>query len=233
MTGLDGGAMRFDDRVLMAFAYGELSPEDAARVAAAVEQDAELAARVARFRNVRTALRKVYDSVAEEPVPERLRALLGDVARNEPPPVVASSPARKLSPMAWAMIAAALIVGVLAGRLATPEPLFVRAPSGLAAGAALSRALEEKLSAEAAVDGLRLGGSFYGGDDGVCRTFTADGVSGIACKQSDGWVIRFAVSDGEGPDPGAALMAMVDTMIDGDPLTPAEEIEARSRGWTR
>lgn len=240
--GFSGVSMRFDDRVLMAFAYGELSPADAARVAEAVEDDPALAARVARFRNVRTNLRKAYDSVAEEPVPERLRALLGDVASIEPPPprppaVQAAPPARSrvtIPAAAWAAVAAALIIGVLAGRLASPDPLFVHRHGKLQAGVVLARALDDRLSNEpAAAGGARLGGSFYAGGDGACRTFTYEEASGIACRDGADWTIRYAMSDGGGPDPSAALMAMVDTMIDGDPLTPAEEAEARARHWIR
>lgn len=222
----------------MAFAHGELAPEEAARIATALERDPELAARVARFRNVRAALRKVYDSVAEEPVPERLRALLGDVASHEPRNISAA-PARTkgvrqgLGPASWAAIAIALMIGVVAGRLATPAPFLVQKGAVLAAGASLSRALSEKLSTDPPFDHVRLGGSFYAGEDGVCRTFTRDDVSGIACRDGEEWLIRFAVSRGAGPDPGVALMAMVDTMIDGAPLTPAEEAEVRVRGWRR
>jgi hypothetical protein len=242
--GFLSAAMRFDDRILMAFAYGELSPEDTARIAEALEGDPELAARVERFRHTRAALRTVYDSVAAEPIPEHLRALLGDVATAEPPPpllppsppIMPHMPARRrlaLPALAWAAIAAALIMGVIAGRLATPEPLFVQGEGQLRAGLALSRALNDRLSTDPVVSGVRLGGSFYAGGDGACRTFTQESVSGIACREGENWTIRFTTSRGEGPDPAAALMAMVDTMIDGAPLTPAEEAEARERNWRR
>jgi hypothetical protein len=235
--------MRFDDRILMAFAYGELSPEDAARIAEALAGDPDLAARVERFRHVRSALRKVYDSVADEPVPARLRALLGDVASSEAPAPVVAAPSPTPPPVsrrfalpaaAWAGVAAALIVGVIAGRLATPEPFLVQKSGELIAGVTLARALNERLSTDADSSGdLRLGGSFYAGGDGVCRTFTRAALSGVACHEGADWTIRFATSRGGGPDPAAALMAMVDTMIDGAPLTPAEEEDARARDWRR
>lgn len=235
--------MRFDDRILMAFAYGELSPEDAAHIAEALAGDPDLAARVERFRSVRASLRKVYDSVANEAVPEHLLALLGGVATSEAaaqtaatatlstPRIVRAAPG--LPAIAWAGVAAALIIGVLAGRLATPDPFFVQRDGEMRAGAALAHALNDKLSTDPASGGLRIGGSFYAGGDGACRTFTQDAVSGIACREGANWTIRFTTSRGEGPNPAAALMAMVDTMIDGEPLTPAEEVEARERAWRR
>lgn len=230
--------MRFEDRILMAFAYGELSTTEAARIAAALKDDPELAARIERFRSVRTALRKVYDSVADEPVPDHLRALLGEVAAKLPElPVVTPAPAAsqkfQMPALAWAAIAAALIVGVLGGRLATPAPLFVLQHGQMQAGAELARALEHDLSNTPPSGLVRVGASFFAGGDGVCRTFAREAVSGIACREGELWTIRFAASPGEGPDPRAALMAMVDTMIDGEPLTPAEETEARARDWRR
>lgn len=120
--------MRIDDETLMAYADGELSALETKRVEAAMAEDSALAARVARFRSVRRALRTAYDSVAAEPVPEHLRALLGDVATHEPddflPPsrrsdTNTSSGQRspKFSLWVWVAIAASLVIGALIGRL--------------------------------------------------------------------------------------------------------------------
>lgn len=71
--------MQFDAETLMSYVAGELSAVESKRVEAAMADDPELAARVARFRNVRRALRLVYDSVTREPVPDHLLSLLNDV----------------------------------------------------------------------------------------------------------------------------------------------------------
>lgn len=71
--------MSFDAESLMAYVAGELSAADAKRVEKAMADDPDLAARVARFRNVRRALRLVYDSVTREPIPDHLMSLLNDV----------------------------------------------------------------------------------------------------------------------------------------------------------
>lgn len=71
--------MQFDAETLMSYVAGELPAMDTKRVEAAMAEDPELAARVARFRNVRRALRLVYDSVVREPIPDHLMSLLNDV----------------------------------------------------------------------------------------------------------------------------------------------------------
>lgn len=71
--------MTFDAEMLMAYVAGELPATDTKRVEAAMAEDPDLAARVARFRNVRRALRLVYDSVTREPIPDHLMSLLNDV----------------------------------------------------------------------------------------------------------------------------------------------------------
>jgi anti-sigma factor RsiW len=117
--------MKITDEDLMAYADGELPPAEAKRIESAMAEDTALAARVARFRRVRRALRTAYDSVVSEPIPEHLRALLGDVAAHErddtPAAVVDLAVAReqravRFGPPAWAAMAASLIVGVLVGR---------------------------------------------------------------------------------------------------------------------
>ena len=92
--------MRFSDEILMAFADGELSEDEAAAVRDAMAGDSDLAARVGRFRYVRQALRATYDSVAQEPIPERFCALLGEIALNEPDPPRVSPPAAASAPVA-------------------------------------------------------------------------------------------------------------------------------------
>lgn len=119
--------MKITDEELMAYADGELSPLEAKRIEAAMADDRHLAARVARFRAVRRALRTAYDSVVSEPIPEHLRALLGDVAANEPPvPAPPSTPEAAperegprfaLSRQVLVALGVGLLVGVLAGAL--------------------------------------------------------------------------------------------------------------------
>lgn len=245
--------MTFSDETLMAFADGELKGEEAARIEAAIKEDATLAKRVARFRSVRTALKMTYDSVAEEPIPERFRALLGDMAvsEREPAPAAkvvdfAAAREQRRMPMgapAWAAIAATLVVGLFAGRMIAPgEGLLVAENGRVRAGGELTRALDTQLASatENEAAALRIGLSFRSRDGEYCRTFTRvtgeRAVSGVACRDPDAWVVQVAAS--EAAPAGAyrqaassTVMDRVDALIEGEPLDAETERAARDRGW--
>lgn len=113
--------MQIDDETLMAYADGQLPLMEAKRIEAAIAQDPVLASRVARFRAVRRALRTAYDDVIKEPVPEHLRALIGDLATNEPAerPLQTQLPARNAR-WWWVLVvvgAGGLLIGFLVGQL--------------------------------------------------------------------------------------------------------------------
>lgn len=247
------------DEELMAYADGELAPLEAKRIEAAMAEDPVLAARVARFRAVRRALRTAYDSVVSEPVPERLRALLGDVAANEPIEAPATTRAasvidlnatrdekrqRRFGPPAWAAIAASLVVGVLVGRAVLPSEQSLLTNDGHYAGAELSRVLDTRLASAAdnQTDATRIGLTFQTAQGDVCRTFShsenARLTSGLACRANDRWAIQVAVNEageqGEFRQAGAdapAVLEAVDAMISGDPFDAERERSARDRNW--
>jgi len=245
--------MQLDDETLMAYADGELSPLEAKRIEVAMAEDKVLAARVARFRAVRRALRTAYDSVAAEPVPERLRALLGDVASHEPaedrkPTVTNLSTvreeraARAFGPPAWAAMAASLVVGVLAGgTLLSQRGPFVGEPGNLYAGADLTRVLDTQLASapENANAPTRIGVTFRNRDGDICRTFTqGNAVSGLACRDNRRWAVRAVVTSGEANgayrqagSAAPAVLAMVDATIQGDAFDAAQERAARDHSW--
>jgi hypothetical protein len=241
--------MKLTDEELMAYADGEMSAMDAKRVEAAMAADAALAARVARFRAVRRALHTAYDSVLTEPVPERLRALLGDVAANEPPPpavdLAAHRETRKarFGPPAWAAIAASLVVGVLVGRAVLPSnDLLVG--DGRYAGAELARVLDTRLASDAVNQSAatRIGLTFRANDGQICRTFShateADTTSGLACRENDRWAVQVAVrgdAQGEFRQAGAdapAILDAVDAMMSGEPFDATQERAGRDSNWS-
>lgn len=237
--------MRFNDAILMAFADGDLPPDEAGRVEAALAEDPDLAARVQRFRAVRTALRTVYDSVAAEPIPEHLRALLGDVASSESPRSLQAAPrptrsVRTISPAVFAVMAAALILGVLAGRLSAPASgdLTTLQAGRLRASPALARVLDTRVAAAADnLDAaLRVGLSFRTVSGGYCRTFREGAASGLACRDGRGWSVPIIQSGAEQADTrsasdSSAVMALVDRLIVGEPLSPEEERRALEQHW--
>jgi hypothetical protein len=243
--------MKLTDEELMAYADGEMSAIDAKRIEAAMADDAALAARVGRFRAVRRALHLAYDSVVSEPVPERLRALLGDVAASEPAPepapVVDLAAHRekrqaRFGPPAWAAMAASLIVGVLVGRAVLPSgDLLV--DDGRYAGADLTRVLDTRLASDAANQNgaTRIGLTFRANDGEICRTFShnarADSTSGLACREGERWAVQIAVHGGAqgqfrqaGADAPAILDAM-DAMMSGEPFDATQERASRDQNW--
>jgi hypothetical protein len=247
------------DEELMAYADGEVSPLEAKRIEAAMAEDSVLAARVARFRAVRRALRTAYDSVVSEPVPERLRALLGDVAASEPvgpPPAAEPAPVisldaardrkttRRFGPPAWAAMAASLLVGVLVGRALLPSDQSLLTRDGHYAGAELTRVLDTRLAsaAENQTDATRIGLTFQTAQGDVCRTFShsedARLTSGLACRDNDRWAIQIAINEaaqrGEFRQAGSdapAVLDAVDAMISGEPFDAERERAARDRNW--
>lgn len=245
--------MPIDDDTLMAYADGELPPLEAKRIEAAMAEDPALSARVARFRAVRRALRSAYDSVAAEPIPDHLRALLGEVAlheANDDP--IPSAPvidlageherrrAPRFGPPAWAAMAASLVVGVLAGRaFFAQEAPFVGGPGDLYAGASLAQALDTELASTPQAGATRIGVTFrtHGGE--ICRTFVQNNaVSGLACRDGQRWAVRVAVADHENggayrqaASAAPAVLAMVDQLIDGDAFNADQERAARDHSW--
>jgi hypothetical protein len=244
--------MNITDEDLMAYADGELPPAEAKRIESAMAEDTALAARVARFRRVRRALRTAYDSVVSEPIPEHLRALLGDVAAHEPDDTPAAvvdlavareQRAVRFGPPAWAAMAASLIVGVLVGRtlLSPSDEIFTR--DGLYASAGLARALDTQLASEAQDGATRIGVTFRTRDDEICRTFARDArggvVSGLACRDDNRWGVRVALTETGGAggayrQAGAeapAILEAVDAMIDGEAFDAEQERAARDLEW--
>lgn len=248
--------MKITDEELMAYADGELPPLAAKRIEAAMAEDADLAARVARFRAVRRALKTAYDSVVSEPVPEHLRALLGDVAASEPAPSApraASAPVhlaaareqrtRRFGPPAWAAMAASLVVGVLAGRalLQPSADLFTR--DGLYAAPSLAEALDTQLASQGARNATRIGLTFRAQSGEVCRTFAHEArqrvTSGLACREEERWAVRMALTEAseaaadyrQAGSSSPAVLEAVDEIIAGEPFDAEQERQARDAGW--
>ena len=65
--------MTIDDETLMAYADGELAPEQRARVEQAMRDDPRVAAAVERHLALRSDVFAAFAGVLDEPVPERLQ----------------------------------------------------------------------------------------------------------------------------------------------------------------
>ena len=239
--------MAIDDEILMAYADGELEAVSAAEVERMVAADPTLARRVAEHRALRVRLAGAHAGALTEPVPDSLlRTIMGGEALGE---VTAFKP-RRVLPSAlpqWAALAATLVVGVLAGLgvpALRPAPL-IGGSDGMTAQGPLAQALDSQLASEPVGTGRIAVGLSFRTADAYCRTFQAvraHAVSGIACREADGWRVRLAM-DRPAPPQAAGdyrlaaselpteVLRAVDGMIEGSPLDAQGEAKARAERW--
>ncbi|MFC3440989.1 anti-sigma factor family protein [Sphingobium rhizovicinum] len=226
---------QIDEAMLIALVDGELDEVNRRRVERAVADDPALAERLAMHRRLRDRLSGHYAPVAQEPVPQRLRALL---EQSEAVAPLARPAARWRG---WAMggaIAASLVLGLGVGRMSGGEAGPIGMQDGvMVAQGALGRALDTQLASAQDGQAIRIGLSFRRKGGGWCRSF--DGaVAGVACREGDGWQVQQALP-GVGATTGyrqassadARVMATVDALMDGAPMDAAGEQAAQAAGW--
>jgi hypothetical protein len=134
-----------------------------------------------------------------------------------------------------ASLVGGLVIGL--GAMNTQSPLIAVTEDGMSARGTLERALNTQLASDEA-GAVRIGLSFRTEDGGYCRTFelTERGTSGIACRDVGGWDVPMTAAHGAQGDirmAGAseAVLNVVATMIDGDPLDAEAEAAARDADW--
>lgn len=231
--------MRIDDAALMAYADGELDGAARAEVEAAIAADPALQARVATHRELRATFAGAFAGVIDEPVPDRLMAMLQSGA--EVVDFAAAGERREARPTPrpwrqWAAIAATLAIGVLAGRtMEFGSPAIIAHHGEFVAQGKLAEALDTDLASAGGTIGL----SFRNRAGDYCRTFSAEGIAGVACRDGGGWSVRTAVTVAgavgdyrmAGSETPPEVLRSVESMIDGEPLDAAAEADARARGW--
>ena len=245
--------MNLDDETLMSYADGELDGALRAQIAAAIEKDPALAARVERHRALRAEVAGAFATVLTEPVPDRLRAVAAGVAVPAErahgnvvrfPTRGTRSPSAPWRAREWLAMAASLVLGVvISWRAFSPasSPMVAR-DGALVARGALATALDEQLASNQARDAaVSIGLTFKARDGSYCRSFAlrAGGVAGLACRAGDEWQIPVTASaDAAGGDfrqaasatPPAVMQAIV-ARAAGEALDAAEEIRVRDAGW--
>ena len=231
-----------DDK-FFAWLDGELSGDEAAAMEARVAADPELLRLAEQHRAMQARIRGVFDTVAEAPVPERLRSALlppqaevidfGAAAR-------ARSSRRWGSLPQWTAMAATLAVGILVGTAIQPHtngPVEVQG-GRMYAAAALDATLNTQLASAPGGD-TRIGLTFRDQSGAICRSFTQTQASGLACRDGDRWRLRglFAAPEGQSGSYRMAagmdsnLAALVGSTMSGDPFDAAQERAAKQRGW--
>jgi anti-sigma factor RsiW len=116
-----------DDADLVAYLDGELSPDERARVEAAVATDPGVAGRVLALSQTTIGLRKAFDPLLSAAPTARMLAALGE-PKAEPRPPASEVTRRSGSPTRRWLVAASLALFVLGG-LADHLVLSPRAPS--------------------------------------------------------------------------------------------------------
>jgi hypothetical protein len=223
-----------EEEEFFAWLDGELTGEAVERVAARVAASPELSARTEQHRRLAAGLRSASAPVMGEVAsPPRFQAAevidFGERRR------------RMFTAPQWAAMAATLVLGIVAGqfigdRSASP----VESRDGmLVAAASLDEALDRQLASAPANEGLRIGLTFRDSAGNICRSFTEDGASGLACRQGEDWRIRglFQGAEGQGGDYRMAaggdprLAALIDETIAGEPFDANQEKAAQAKGW--
>lgn len=245
-----------DRAMLAAFADGELSPEDAARVVMHLADHPADQAHVDDLMAANAALQRAFAAPLAEPVPDRFRDLILG-ATPAPPATVVPFPRRVLASARTGWLAAGLAAAaalaavavlapqgapapgaVLAAGLVAPgsdlAAILATAPSGAAQALGADRALTVLASLPAA--------------QGFCREVelidraAATLSVALACTEGAGWSVAVVVTEALPeaqaqvivPASGAAgadLGPWLDRLGAGLVLDPAQEAAAIANGW--
>lgn len=232
--------MSFDPATIAALVDGELDDLTARRIEREAENDPALAAEIARHRALKAKLTAHYAPVANEPVPERLRALL------QPDAAVDTSLAERreakrarFAPIHWGAIAASLALGLALGLQPwKPAGNVSEANGTVVAAGPLADALDTQLASNQPSDAaVRIGLSFQDKGGRYCRSFESKSLDGIGCRDGGSWNLERMMRGQAGTDYRQAssgeLAAAAAAMMTGDPLDAAAEQQARDKGWAR
>lgn len=208
------------DEMLMAFADGELAPEEQEEVEAALVGDESLAERLAVFMETRKELQAVMKPLIDEPVPSALQVKLAAaisiardthsgtskpteaVIRFQPRPLRTHPSKGSVFTSPWGMALAASLVGIvvgLGGFQLGQSTAVVSGPTSLALNKALDtlpsggdQALNDSAS-------LHMIASFRDAEGHFCREYELKErdvvTTAVACDGPAGWQTRFALSN--------------------------------------
>lgn len=228
-----------DEEKFFAWLDGELSDPEATEMESRVERDPELAELARRHRAMQARLASAFSSVEQAPIPERLLPTGQGTAE-----VVKLEERRRPTNTArlpqWALMAASLAFGVFAGTLFTQRDKALIDVDGGAiyASGELGSALESQLASAQSGGDIRLGLTFRDAGGVICRSFSGETVSGLACRDDRRWRLRglFPAAEGQsgdfrmaGTNPG--LAALLDSTMTGEAMDSSEEAAALERGW--
>ncbi|CAN5243445.1 anti-sigma factor [soil metagenome] len=227
------------DVMLMAYVDGEMDAAARAAFEARLSQDMPLQDALNRARRLREMLNGAYSPVLDEPLPDRLTALL-KAPEAELVSLADVRASRRLGWAQWGGMAASLMLGTLLGYKLLPGGV-----GQMADGSVLAQALDQQLSGQSA-GGITPGLSFVTKGGAYCRSFTSTGAqasAGLACRDGQQWRLRqleplpaeaaSAAYRTAATALPAALLQGIDALREGDALDAEAERQARARGWQR
>lgn len=248
------------DELIMAYADGQVSPEEKAWLESILAVDPAVRSRLDVFVATGPGQFSPFDSVLTAPIPDRLIATV----RGTRPEKRAAAPRPSLlerlfpngfGPLHAVSYATALVVGVGVGSalLTTPDtatPLIVADRDGFVASGNLQVALDTKVSGDKELvneGDVRPVLTVRDGEGRVCRHYEIvqrrKGPQGLACREADGrWRITVltggeSAATARNASQGApdVLDGMVGTAIKSMPahseLSGAEEAYLIEKGW--
>lgn len=230
-----------EEEEFFAWLDGELTAEQAAKVASRVAASPELAVRAAEHRRFASHLQNAFDPIigAGVPPPSFASAEIIDFGAR-----AAGREARR-APFGlpqWAAMAATLALGLAVGNLIGQggEGSQVTVDNGqLVAAASLDRALDTQLASAPVNSGARIGLTFRTANGNVCRSFQDGAASGLACRENGHWRVEGLFQGGEGQSSDYRMAAgqdprlaeLIDQAIAGEPFDAAQEKASREKGW--
>lgn len=232
--------MSFDPTTIAAFVDGELDDLTARRIERAAEDDAALAAEITRHRALTARLAEHYAPICDEPIPDRLRSLLGDVTGVDTSLADRRETRRaRFSTPHWFAIAASLVLGLTIGLRPWIPAADVQTDNGaLIAAGSLAKALETQLASNQPSDAaVRIGVSFEDKAGRYCRSFESARLDGIGCRDGERWRLERTLMGQRSGDYRQAnsgeLAAAAAAMMRRDALDARGERAARNAGWVR
>jgi len=261
--------MNIPDELLAAYIDGELEGAERVRIEQAILHDVRVARRVAHYRALRARKRTRFDGALHEPLPQRLlqtgrgaapsgtTAQIIDLARVRAERKRRTEHHHFLQSHRLAIAASligGLLMGMLAERLISTEPLTVYHDGALVARGVLAQALDNQLAASPVPGSqVHVGMSFKAKSGNYCRTFSVSddhALAGLACHAAGQWRVWTLIGTGTGtgsvPDGSVAgvrmaasaasasppvLMQAVRQRISGAPLDAQAEARARGSDW--
>lgn len=232
------------DRDVMAYVDGQLNGEGLEAFLARLSGSADMQCEVAAQAELRD---RIYEAYGPGPKAEDSAFLLRLLNR----PTVHVIGDQHVRPNAGhgmrlklLALAASLLLGFGISEmlhLLQPASLVREKNGALVADSQLSASLEHRAQRDLAGSAVRLPVTFRS-SLGFCRVFTVkDSLSGMACRRGGSWRIEtIGGASGAQPDSpyrqagsdiSAAVMAQVDELIKGDPMTEQEVGIAQRNGW--